>query len=76
MHKTPPPQHVNATGRYTINIGTVYEAEIVEVGRMHVLQSNNGKVRCGISITICNLVLSLGLAFGLPYGRDKSNGDT
>lgn len=46
------------------NLGTVYEAEIIEDGPLHVLRSKSGKVMCSVSIAII-LILSIGLAFGL-----------
>lgn len=53
-----------STTAASANLGTVYEAEIIEDGPLHVLRSKSGKVMCSISIAII-LILSLGLAFGL-----------
>lgn len=56
--------HGSTTDASAANLGTVYEAEIIEDGPLHVLRSKSGKVMCSISIAII-LILSLGLAFGL-----------
>ncbi len=56
--------HGSAAAAAPDNLGTVYEAEIIEDGPLHVLRSKSGKVMCSVSIAII-LILSLGLAFGL-----------
>ena len=64
--------HGSTTASAPDNLGTVYEAEIIEDGPLHVLRSKSGKVMCSVSIAII-LILSLGLAFGLRMNSSTSS---
>ena len=56
-----------------LNLGTIYEAEIVEDGPMNILRSKSGRVMCTVAVAII-LTLSLGLALGLTLGRQGGGG--
>jgi hypothetical protein len=56
-----------------LNLGTIYEAEIVEDGPMNILRSKSGRVMCTVAVAII-LTLSLGLALGLTLGQQGGGG--
>ena len=60
-HQHEQPQHLT----------TVYEAEIVDDNPMNLLRTKAGKIMCSVALGMI-VALSLGLAFGITFGNDKS----
>lgn len=55
------------------DLGTIYEAEIVEDGPMNILRSKSGRVMCTVAVAII-LTLSIGLALGLTLDQQGGGG--